>query len=283
MSILGIDIGGTTIKGGLVADGKVSGYRKVPTCAKEGRAGITRQLLQLIGEIGGSDPVGISTAGRVDPERGVVTYATDNLPGWTGFDLKTFVQERTGRQTAVINDAVAALLGEVHYGAARGYRDVVMITIGTGIGSAVLRGGAIPSDPDDEGGWLGHLTYVEDGRPCTCGKRGCLETYISATALKRDLESQGFSTRLDGAFASEDKRVKAIIDGFLDRLSDAVLKISDRYRPELVVIGGGVVEMKERWWEAFLDRLGGQVAVAPAELGNDAGIMGAAYFMQSKL
>lgn len=283
MSILGIDIGGTTIKGGLVADGKVSGYRNVPTCAKEGRAGITRQLLQLIGEIGGSDPVGISTAGRVDPERGVVTYATDNLPGWTGFDLKTFVQERTGRQTVVINDAVAALLGEVHFGAARGYRDVVMITIGTGIGSAVLRGGEIPSDPDDEGGWLGHLTYVEDGRPCTCGKRGCLETYISATALKRDLESQGFSTRLDGAFASEDKRVKAIIDGFLDRLSDAVLKISDRYRPELVVIGGGVVEMKERWWEAFLDRLGGQVAVAPAELGNDAGIMGAAYFMQSKL
>lgn len=283
MSILGIDIGGTTIKGGLVADGKVSEYRKVPTCAKEGRAGITRQLLQLIGEIGGSDPVGISTAGRVDPERGVVTYATDNLPGWTGFDLKTFVQERTGRQTAVINDAVAALLGEVRYGAARGYRDVVMITIGTGIGSAVLRGGAIPSDPDDEGGWLGHLTYVENGRQCTCGKRGCLETYISATALKRDLESQGFSTRLDGAFASEDKRVKAIIDGFLDRLSDAVLKISDRYRPELVVIGGGVVEMKERWWEAFLARLGGQVAVAPAELGNDAGIMGAAYFMQSKL
>lgn len=283
MSILGIDIGGTTIKGGLVADGKVSGYRKVPTCAKEGRAGIARQLLQLIGEIGGSDPVGISTAGRVDPERGVVTYATDNLPGWTGFDLKTYVQERTGRQTAVINDAVAALLGEVHFGAARGYRDVVMITIGTGIGSAVLRGGAIPSDPDDEGGWLGHLTYVEDGRPCTCGKRGCLETYISATALKCDLESQGFSTRLDGAFASEDKRVKAIIDGFLDRLSDAVLKISDRYRPELVVIGGGVVEMKERWWEAFLARLGGQVAVAPAELGNDAGIMGAAYFMQSKL
>ena len=189
--VVGIDIGGTNIVFGLVdARGtilcsdsiKTQAYAEVEECIDA----VCEKLMPLIESRGGADKVkGIGIgAPNGNYYNGTIEFAP-NLP-WKGvIRLAEMFEERLGIPTALTNDANAAAIGEMTYGVARGLKDFIMITLGTGVGSGIVINGQMVYGHDGFAGELGHVIVKEDGRPCGCGRKGCLETYCSATGVAR--------------------------------------------------------------------------------------------------
>lgn len=289
MNVIGIDIGGTSVKG-IVCDreGRSLAETKRPTDAKAGReailAAVASTVEALLRDRPEASAIGIGTAGRVNAETGVVVYATDNLPGWQGLNLKTWAEAAFGRPTFADNDANAALLGESWIGAAQSLNDVVMLTLGTGVGGANMAGGKLIRGANWSGGEWGHAVLVPGGAECNCGRSGCMEQYLSGTALVRlasEAVGRAFPSGLDVLNAADagDPAAKAVVDQFVFRLAVAAGNISNGLDPQAIVIGGGVVDAHGLWWPAFHSALGLagiQADVRPASLGNRAGMLGAA-------
>ena len=191
----GIDIGGTTIKGALFEGANPAPVRElsVPTRGREGREAILGQLFSLLDALCKKDVgfIGISSAGNIDPETGRCVYATDNLTGWTGTEIARLVRERYSLPCKADNDAICALKGELAFYA--GVKDATMITLGTGVGGASMVAGNIVRGRNFAGGRWGHLCLNPAGNRCNCGKVGCAETYLSATALMRESGKEDFS------------------------------------------------------------------------------------------
>ena len=281
MKIACLDVGGTTIKSAVVTventtdlkNYSLGAFSFVPTEAAKGfekiRANIHASIASLV-QKHGCERIAVSTAGTVDWDSGKVTYATDALPGFTGYDFCRDVKDTFSLPSTVINDATAAAVAEHYYGNPEG-RDVVL-TLGTGLGSALVKPGILDKGCVEDL-HLGHIILHEDGYVCKCGKRGCAEQYVSASALKRD-SGQNDITRVftDAKFA------KAKAD-FFDNMRRVVEVAIDKYAPDDVVIGGGVVEIKKLWWNDFVAQCGerAQKALRPAKLANKAGVLGAAY------
>ena len=280
MKLACIDIGGTTVKslfveaqkGAPLSSYKWEGYGFAPTCAAQGFEAIKRSVLLSIESVlarCSCDAIAVATAGTVDWDSGKVVFATEALPGFSGFDLRGFLKAEFDMPVRVINDATAAAVAE-HYNGDHIGSDEAVLTIGTGLGAAV-----VAADRLDATGVtdikLGHVTYVPGGHRCKCGKLGCLEQYVSATAMRRDCANSD----LDAVFADK-ATYGAQIDAFEEALCFAVRKASE-YAP-YIVIGGGVTEIA-RWWDDFTKKLGPVFAdrIKKASLGNRAGALGAAY------
>ena len=189
MKHIGIDIGGTSIKGAVIENGAVTARAKRSTDTSRGRDSIKdcifeviKSLLPLIGTDAG---IGIGSAGDIDPYEGKVLYATDNLPGFTGFEIKKDVESAFNRRSFVVNDAVAAFIGESYFGAAKDCKNAVMLTLGTGLGGAASINGKLLTGSNFHAARIGHIPLHIGGRECTCGKIGCAEQYVSATGLMR--------------------------------------------------------------------------------------------------
>jgi predicted NBD/HSP70 family sugar kinase/putative N-acetylmannosamine-6-phosphate epimerase len=263
-SAIGVDIGGTSIKAGLVKqDGEVSFTVRSPTEASKGRDAIAGNLARAIEQVltaardKGIHPVGlgVASAGAIHAQDGSVFAATDNLPGWAGFNLKGFVEERFHLPTWVINDAQAAVLSELSFGVGRDLSDFVAITIGTGIGGGVVCDGKLLRGQHGFAGSIGHHVIREGGRPCNCGRQGCLEAYVSTAALLREYQEQGGS--LASNYALEDpalvmkinqlavdgspaaQRAFAALAGYL---AEGVANIFNILDPQVVFISGGLIE-----------------------------------------
>lgn len=281
MKLACLDVGGTTIKSAVVtvedpSDLKsysMGAFSFVPTEAAKGfdaiRANIHASVSSLI-EKHGCDRIAVATAGTVDWNSGKVTYATDALPGFTGYDFCRDIRETFSLPSTVINDATAAAIAEHYYGNPDG-RDVVL-TLGTGLGSALVKPGVLDADCVEDL-HLGHIILHEDGFLCKCGKKGCAEQYVSASALKRDSGQNDISQVFTKA---EFSKVK---DDFFENMRAVVKYATEKYCPDDVVIGGGVVEIKKLWWNDFVAMCGdtGKTALRPASLANKAGVLGAAY------
>ncbi len=175
----------------------------------------------------------------------------------------------------VINDAVSALIAEGFLGAGKRADSVMMFTIGTGLGASFLKDRTLDSNSviDTK---LGHMTLVEDGLQCGCGKRGCVEQYVSATALKRC-----GNDNLYQFFNTNDAVCKKLLQDFYKGLAKVASKAIELYSPSLIIIGGGVVEMSEYWWQNFLKEYKSvnSTPIAVASLGNKAGVLGSVYAM----
>ncbi|MGA4688495.1 ROK family protein, partial [Micromonospora sp. AB353] len=186
--VVGIDIGGTKTAAALVGPGaRVLGRREAPTPARGGPAAVLDTAAGLAADLlaaAGPGPVGVGTAGTVDPATGAIRYATDSLPGWAGTAVADELAARLGRPVRVTNDVAAAALGECWAGAGRGRRHVLLAAVGTGLGGAIVNDGRVEGGARGAAGQLGHLPVPGAHRlRCGCGRYGHLEAIASGTGL----------------------------------------------------------------------------------------------------
>ena len=277
-----IDMGATEIKVAPIKRSEnkliVGELNKFPTNASLGKQGIVDALYRAISSLNGEDAdgVAIASAGDIDVNTSVITYATENLPGMIGFDFAKFCKENFNLPAKAINDAHAALLGEMVYGAGAEYQDkrVVMLTLGSGVGGGYYAGGEIVSNEENDFGRFGHICLEKDGRLCTCGKCGCVEMYLSGRAIHRDADALG----IDGADIfekygkGEHKNVEFVnvLRANLKKSLDLVMEVSPF---DVCIIGGGVADWMEDHFYSITDGLG--YNIIRASLGNSAGFYGA--------
>jgi glucokinase len=303
---IGIDIGGTKIAGALVSEaGAIVRMLKRPTPAGDPTA-IVDNVVELIRELGDGEDVvaaGVAAAGFVDVTQSIVYYAP-NI-NWRSEPFRDRLSQRLpGFDITIDNDANAAGWAEYRFGAGRGARDMTMLTIGTGVGGAVIVDGHLLRGGFGAAGEIGHLRVVPGGLPCGCGQRGCIEQYGSGRALLRYAneiadaggiglglaEAREASGRLDGTnvatlLSNADPGARAALRELGSWLGQASASIGAVLDPEIFVFGGGVAaageQLLEPIRESFLSSLPArgfhpEPSFAVAELVNDAGVVGAA-------
>jgi glucokinase len=306
---LAIDIGGTKIAGGLVnPGGQIALLRHLPTEAQQGGEALIRRVIALAETLRqtasteGLEPVaiGLGTAGFVHPQTGVVTFATAALPGWQGMPVRQRVEQALGLPTFVDNDVHVMALGEAVFGAGRGHRHLIGLTVGTGVGGGVVINGRLYHGAWGSAGAAGHLIIDYQGRrQCPCGRYGCLEAYAAAPVIIADFVrrvGKGFIRREMGlepgligvkeiaalAQAGQPEAQTAIRRG-AGFLGVGIATLVNLLNPELVVIGGGVAQIGELYFarvrqvvrERALPHVAG-TPILPALLGPQANLVGAA-------
>ena len=291
MKILAFDIGGTEIKYGFCDENfNLSEKNSVPTNAHEGGKRIIERIVEIIKNLGGADRIGISTAGQVNSKKGEIIFATDTLPGYTGMKIKEIIEAETGIPTAVENDVNSAAIGEAVFGAAKGCNDFICLTYGTGIGGAVFIDGRLFSGSSFSAGEFGHIVTHAGGRECTCGGKGCYETYASASALVNNVkEKLGVEMNGREIFKNfENPEIRAIIDDWIDEIVIGLKSLVYVFNPSLVVAGGGIMieayitdEINKRLIPELMNSFR-NLKIVKAQMGNDANKLGAAY-LASKL
>jgi glucokinase len=287
---IGIDLGGTNIKYGIVdAGGNIlhEGVRATGRVLDELKAIITG-----LGEAAASkglsiDGIGIGVPALMDGE--VVTGCGANLPGIEGLALGSMLQEYAGLPVVIGNDASFMGLAELRFGAAKGLTDVVFLTVGTGIGGALVVNGVLYSGYRGRGGELGHIRVASPGLPCGCGASGCLEAHASVKALVRDYVEAGGNGGSDGRLifsrylAGEDAAVAAMNLHF-EYLGSGIASLINIFSPQKVIIGGGIAEaggdyigpVRQQALRLAMKETAAQTLIEPALLGNKAGFLGAA-------
>lgn len=288
MRILAFDIGGTFIKYSLCDEKfELSQSQKVETDAKIGGRKIIERVIEIIKTFDNIDRVAVSTAGQVDSKSGKIVYATDNIPGYTGTDIRGMIEGETGIPVYVENDVNAAALGEMYFGKAKGCTDFLCLTYGTGIGGAVVLNGDLYVGSGCSAGEMGHIITHAGGEDCTCRGKGCYERYASASALVRKV-SAITGEELDGVkiFAPENfskPEIREAVDGWIDEIIAGLISITYTFNPSLIVLGGGI--MNEDYiinsinakMQGMLMQSFRSVKITNSNLGNTAGMLGVAY------
>lgn len=291
--VIAIDIGGTKTHGALIDEqGTMIKDHRIPTNPALGPDALLSSLFALIDELKSGEDVmgiGIASAGRIDIERGEVFYSTDNIPGWSGVKLRAILEEAYQLPVFVDDDVNAAGPGEEWLGAAKGYDSYVLIALGTGIGGAVKVNGSLLRGAHWSAGELGHMILYPHGRHCNCGLDGCFEQYCSGTALVKRYHTLAQDTIKDGyaLFAlveAKDPIACQVIEEFVDDLATAILSITNMFDPQILLIGGGLIDTKDYWWQCLMDKIADSPLakifmprIEPAKLGNQAALYGAAY------
>jgi len=273
---IGVDIGGTRLRAARVSGGVIEARASAPSARDP--ALVTARVLELVAQVrnGACTALGIGVPGQVvAASRQVLSGGYVDL---SGFDFAGQIEAATGLPVSLENDASMALLGEAAYGAAKGQQNVVMLTIGTGIGGAILDQGQVLRGRG-AAGQLGHVGIDPQGRPCVCGKRGCVETTSSGTAFGVHLAEAGLpaDTRAETLLASPDPNAQAVIHAWAAPLRLAIDSLTATLNPDCVLIGGGagaaahaalaLFPAAPSWFSA---------PVLAATLGDDAGVIGAA-------
>ncbi|MBS4176344.1 ROK family glucokinase [Lederbergia citrea] len=317
--LVGIDVGGTSVKlAFLTEQGDILHKWEIPTNkANKGESviqdiadAIHSKLAELNVPHEKLKGAGVGAPGPVDTEKGLIFEAV-NI-GWeNNYPLRDLMQSAIGVPVAIENDANSAALGEMWKGAGKGAKDLICITLGTGVGGGVIVNGDIVHGSKGAAGEVGHITAVPSGGyMCNCGKPGCLETVASATGivrtakdllavdeseskLKEVLNNTGDITAKDIFVAAEagDKLALSTIDSLANHLGLALANIGSVFNPEKVVIGGGVsqagsllLDPIEKYFKKYAFKpVGESTEIVKAELGNDAGIAGAAWLAANKI
>lgn len=284
MRIAALDIGGTSIKSGIWTGGPAEDVREQDTNAKNGGAYVVERAKEILRGYGSFDAIGVSTAGQVNSKEGFIRYANENIPGYTGMRIKDILEQEFSVPVAVENDVNAAAIGEGQFGAGRGHDDFLCITYGTGVGGAVVIGKEIyrgcSFSAGEFGGILIHPEDRIEGDPFS----GCYEKYASATALvarARKLDESLVNGRKIFERIGE-AEVQAVVDEWTDEIVHGLVSLIHIFNPSCVVLGGGVMaqplileqvreKTEKRIMSSFRD-----VVINQAELGNQAGLLGAA-------
>jgi glucokinase len=312
------DIGGTKLSAGLAdRQGRITHRQELPTLASEGRDAILQRIDRLghtvLAEADGVvvAAVGAATAGQADSATGVVVYATPNLPGWSGLDLAARMQAMFGRPVVIENDVKAMGLGEMCFGAARGCAEALCLTVGTGIGGAVISGGRVLHGFAGGAGEIGHFSIDGlNGRPCNCGSKGCLETYASTRALLGDFKAaHRHSTRPEFAAKKVEQwtaqdvarayathaqaewpELHAVVNQAADWLGIGLAALFNVLDPQMIVVGGSIQLFGEpylcRLQSALVEKATRLIRPLPvifSSVGADGGLLGAAVLAWSRV
>ncbi len=306
MYAIGIDIGGTKVAGALVDEnGAIIREARVATPVSDPVA-LVDAVVGLVTDLRAGEEVlgvGVAMAGFIDHQQANVIYGTNF--GWKNFPLKSEIEAKLDIPVIIENDANAAGWAEYRFGAGQGHQHMVMLTLGTGVGGAIIVDGKMLRGGFGVAGELGHMRVVPDGIPCGCGQRGCIESYASGTALlrtaielvdsgdpagKRLAEIKAQAGQLTGAelyqaLVEGDPGAVQLLRNLASWLGQAIASLSAILDPEIVVIGGGVSQagdlLLEPVREAFRKYApaGGfrpELSIVTAEFVNDAGVVGAA-------
>ena len=304
----GIDLGGTFVKCGIVdEEGNIIINEKIPTGVERPYGEVIADMANLVKRLAKEadaiiEGVGVGSPGMIDSANGIVVYS--NNFGWRNVPLVEELKKYLDVPVKITNDANAAALGESFCGAGKQYRSMVLVTLGTGVGSGIVLDGKLFEGNGSAGAELGHMVIHTGGEQCTCGRRGCLEAYASATALIRqtkramenneksamwklcqgDVASVNGKTAFDGMRAGDPVATK-VVEEYIAGLSAGIINIANIFRPEIILLGGGICKEGETLLAPLRKHLakelfGGEenvpVRLAAATLGNDAGICGSA-------
>jgi glucokinase len=310
---MGIDLGGSKILAAVVDahGGILSSDESVTPAAKE-REAIVQSIVdsahRALGQVGVaiSDiyAIGVGAAGISSPEAGIL-FSSPNLPGLRNVLLRDIMQEKLGKRTFLINDADAAAIGEFYFGAGRGARSFVYVTLSTGIGGGIIIDGRIYTGAIGAAGEVGHMTIDDNGPLCNCGNRGCWETLASGTALVREARRRiegGVRTSIleyaerdidkvtpqaiHRAAQQGDNLAKELIARTAHYIGVGLANLVNIFNPELIVIGGGLSNIGDMLLKPAFKIAGERafreafqaVRFVPAGLGGNSGVLGAAAF-----
>ncbi|HSP47695.1 MAG TPA: ROK family protein [Clostridiaceae bacterium] len=260
---IALDLGGTLIKIGFFEDGKPNGFLSIPARSEETITMVLDRVVEAVsGRIGERlvDMVGLATPGIVDSEARRILSINRKYADAVGFDFTAWCLKKFGCPLVMENDANAALLGEVSRGCAIGQRDAVMMILGTGIGTAAIMDGRLVRGRHFQAGILGgHFVVDLQGRTCTCGGKGCLETLAGSGVLEDLVRGMpGFEestlshmewTGMEGIIASMEKGdgfAAGVFDGVMEALGAGITNLVHAYDPEVVILSGGVMKGKAR-------------------------------------
>lgn len=297
MNYLSIDIGGTAVKIALVnQSGDVLILDKYSVSFDNYETPILETVLKSIdvfiyeNNIHDISGICVSATGQIDVNKGEVIGTGGNIKNYDGSKIKEELEKKYKIRTTVINDANAAVLGELFLGRAKGYENVVMITVGTGVGGGIVVNGEVLNGRLGIGGEIGHFSINNRGKPCSCGNRGCYERYASMTALIKRVEEELGIKGINGKDIFDriptDEDISNIVDSWIEDISNGLVSLVHIFNPEIILVGGAVSEQKE----LFIDKLREKVMrkvmpnfsvdlkVESAKLGNDAGLVGALYY-----
>ena len=291
MHAIGVDIGGTSAKIGLIKDQKLIKEERILTGIDTDYDTFVNELCRRINALKAdfsAEKIGISSCGLIDTKKGCIVYSNDIR--WNNKRIAKDIADRTGLPVKIANDAKCAALAEAVLGAGRRYDRVCVITLGTGVGGCFIKNKKLDAGDAyaDADNILGHITVMHNGRLCTCGRRGCLEAYASAPAVSktyfektgRELSAKEIfeKAKQNDVFAAE------TVETFCEYLADGLTSLVNVLRPEIIVIGGGMSDSAEDFIEKLrktvnASAFGGNflpVKIEAAELKNQAGMIGAA-------
>ncbi|MCH5154018.1 MAG: ROK family glucokinase [Clostridiales bacterium] len=307
MYCVGVDIGGMSVKIGVVDEkGNILKKDRVVTDVAGGPHKIITDIgncIKSLVDINDRDflGIGIGCPGAINSARGTVDRAF-NL-NWYHVALADELARIINTHIKVSNDANVAALGEAMYGAGRTYTDSIFLTLGTGVGGGIVLDGKLYEGNESKGAELGHMVLVVDGEPCSCGRKGCMEAYCSATALIRETKKAMTADKsslmwkvaptlddVDGKTAFEcskqgDRAANEVVNYFVKYLGEGMLNFANIFRPQAIILGGGVCAQGDyliyKLKDYCKDRNYGfadtpRFDILTARLGNDAGIIGAA-------
>ncbi len=315
---LAVDLGGTKILTALVSPrGEVIIRNLIPTNAQTGPDNVIARIISSLEQVlrqaslttAGIQKIGLAIAGPLDIGRGIVT-TSPHLPGWNNVPLREIIQNKFGVPTFIIHDASAAALAEHRYGAGKGSRDMIYVTVSTGIGGGIIIGGKLYVGTSGTAGEVGHMTIEVDGPRCTCGNRGCWEMLASGTALAREAKKRitnGAQSSIlalasgdvnnitaktvSDAAENADSLALELVEQLGMYLGVGLANLINIFNPDIIIIGGGLSKMgnlllapayrtvAERAFSISVEK----ASIVLSKLGDDAGVIGAASYMQDHI
>ena len=310
---IGIDLGGTKILAGIVEkqSGKVIFEVKNKTKKEKGNKKIGQKILETLdelikeGNISRRDiiSVGIGLAGQVDRKNGILINAA-NLE-CVNFNVKELIEKKFKIETFAGNDVEVAALGELKYGAGRGFKDIICIFVGTGIGSSLIKDGKLHYGANGSAGEIGHMIVDLNGRACTCGGHGCLEAYASRSAIESRIlgaikkgrasiitdfaDSSSISSKhIKKSLDARDEIVTQYVNEAIEYLSGGIASVINFYNPELVILGGGLIQSIDDFYLGTIKKArvkalpvpAGTVKFKKAELDDYSGVIGASMLSE---
>jgi len=310
MLAIGIDIGGTSIKGAAITEnGNVLEVFSMPVVHGEKQEVTISKLINVTNDYLKAHNynkdnvlgIGIGVPGAIDSIHGICS-SSNNLK-WENLPIQKMMEEGTGLPVRITNDANAAALGEAKFGAGKEYKDIIMITLGTGVGGGIIVDGKLIEGNEGKGAELGHIVVQYGGRQCTCGRKGCLETYASATAIIRDTKEaiekhpESLMVELAKEYGEVNGRVPFeaakrndptaidVVNQYVYFLSEGLLNYCNIFRPEAIILSGGIANAGDYLLDKvnayFKEHIYGfpktpKVEVVCSKLGYDSGKIGAA-------
>lgn len=305
MKLVGVDLGGTEIKAGLVDEyeGLIKKASK-PTEVYKGPDKIVENIYEIVKELAPDmdiEAIGIGSPGSIDRKKGIVRFSP-NFPEWHDFKLAKKLNKLTNKDVFVENDANAFTLGEWYFGKAKGMKNFVAITLGTGVGSGVVSHGVFMTGNNGIGAELGHIVVIPNGPLCGCGNRGCLESIASAKSVARHAKELAIrypeslvlkmaktvedieSKHVFKAYEDNDYLAKTVVQDTIDAMARAFGAYIHIFNPEMIVVGGGMskagdslfVPLRERVKKYIMKSFIDTYKIEQSNLVENAGILGAA-------